>query len=145
MKRAIFVLAGLILAFSLCAVGAAESYTVSNESKEAVQGAAQAWLRLIDQKDYAASYETASAYFKAMVTKEQWLAQAGVARKPLGGLVSRKLREHQYAATLPGAPDGEYCVLTFEAALSRKAKATETVTMIKEQDGQWRAAGYFVR
>jgi hypothetical protein len=46
---------------------------------------------------------------------------------------------------LPGAPDGEYVVLHFNAAFDKKMAALETITVLREQDGQWRVVGYFVR
>lgn len=51
----------------------------------------------------------------------------------------------QYATELPGAPDGEYVVLEFETTFEHKKKGGERVVMMKEPDGSWRAAGYYVR
>ena len=50
-----------------------------------------------------------------------------------------------YATELPGAPDGEYVVLEYETTFERKKKGAERVVMMKEPDGSWRAAGYYVR
>jgi hypothetical protein len=127
-------------------VALAEESAVAISSKDQiVVDAAQAWLGLIDKKDYAASYETASAYFKTMITKEEWVGKVKPVRQSLGNLISRKAAEAKYETTLPGAPDGEYCVLAFELSFSLKAQAVETVTMMKDKDGQWRVAGYFIR
>ena len=76
---------------------------------------------------------------------EQWQAQVGAVRKPLGKLVSRKLRSKQYTTTLPGAPDGKYVVIQFEAAFESKASAIETVTPMADTDGKWRVSGYYIR
>jgi len=47
------------------------------------------------------------------------------------------------AKTLFCAPDGEYAVIQFDTALTSKAKAMETVTMMID-GGKWKSAGYFI-
>jgi hypothetical protein len=66
-------------------------------------------------------------------------------RKPLGDLVSRKLKSAQRATSLPGAPDGEYVVMQFDTSFAAKKTAVETVTFTHEKDGSWRASGYYIR
>ncbi|MFA6357972.1 MAG: DUF4019 domain-containing protein [Candidatus Omnitrophota bacterium] len=51
----------------------------------------------------------------------------------------------KYQKTIPAAPDEEYYILSFNTVFGNKASAIETVTVMKDQDGQWRLAGYFVR
>ena len=46
---------------------------------------------------------------------------------------------------MPGAPDGEYYVSTFNTVFKNKRSAIETVTVMKDNDGQWRLVGYFIR
>ena len=60
-------------------------------------------------------------------------------------LVSRKLKSTQFATSLPGAPDGEYVVIQFEASFGNKRASVETVTPMLEKDGQWRVSGYFIK
>jgi hypothetical protein len=67
------------------------------------------------------------------------------ARKPLGELVSRKLKSANFMTSLPGAPDGEYVVLQFETAFENKKSAVETITPMLEKDGKWRVSGYYIR
>jgi hypothetical protein len=107
--------------------------------------AAETWLSLVDGGNYAASWETAGAYFRNAVSAEAWAASAGAACGPLGALRSREERSATPATSLPGAPDGEYIVFQFDTAFANKAQAVETVTFLHEPDGIWRAAGYFVR
>lgn len=54
------------------------------------------------------------------------------------------MQDARYSTTMPGAPDGEYVVLTFEAAYGNKAAATETVTAMMD-GSEWRVAGYYIR
>ena len=45
----------------------------------------------------------------------------------------------------PGAPDGEYVVIQYEASFENKASAVETITPMLDKDGQWRVSGYFMK
>src|SRR5690606_26485494 len=56
-----------------------------------------------------------------------------------------RVQSMNYATELPGAPDGEYVVLEYETTFERKKKGAERVVMMKEPDGSWRTAGYYVR
>src|SRR5688572_27193222 len=55
----------------------------------------EAWLALMDQGDYAKSWETAADGFRKTVTKNDWGTMAKQVRQPLGDLVSRKLKTTQ--------------------------------------------------
>ena len=66
-------------------------------------------------------------------------------RKPLGSLVSRKLKTAQPTTHLPGAPAGQYVVLQFDTSFAEKKAAIETVTVGLEKDGVWRASGYYIK
>jgi len=46
---------------------------------------------------------------------------------------------------MPGAPDGQYVLMQFETSFTNKKSAVETITFMLEKDGQWRAAGYFIK
>lgn len=55
------------------------------------------------------------------------------------------MKSARYRTSVPGAPDGEYVVVQFKTSFDKKAKAIETVTPMKDPDGQWRVAGYFIK
>ncbi len=42
--------------------------------------AADGWLRIVDQKQYGASWDSAATLFKGAVTREQWSQAAAQAR-----------------------------------------------------------------
>jgi hypothetical protein len=107
--------------------------------------AAQSWLLLVDKGDYAASYDEASSFFKSAVTKDQWEKALATSRGSFGKLHSRKIRSAESKTSLPGAPDGKYVVIQFEASFENKKEAVETVTPMLDKDGQWRVSGYFIR
>ena len=107
--------------------------------------AAQTWLQEIDNGSYAQSWTDAAAYFQSAITSEKWVAALQQVRKPLGVLVSRKLKSAQEMSSLPGVPDGSYIVMQFNTSFANMKSAVETVTFMQEKDGQWRAAGYYVK
>jgi hypothetical protein len=111
----------------------------------AAQQAAQRWLQLTDAGDAAKSWRDASALFRARVDETQWAKALQGARAPLGALVHRTLEGARHAGELPGAPDGDYVVLTYRTEFEHKHSAVETVTPMKDEDGQWRVSGYFIR
>ncbi len=84
----------------------------AQEPEDAAQTAAEA---LVDNEQYEESWEQAAELFKSAVTKEQWQQAASGVRKPLGPLVSRKLKSRQYTEQLPGAPDGQYVLIQFDS------------------------------
>ncbi|KPJ71393.1 hypothetical protein AMJ52_08655, partial [candidate division TA06 bacterium DG_78] len=63
----------------------------------------------------------------------------------LGKLVSRTVKSAKYTTSLPGAPDGEYVVIQYEASFENKQSAIETVTPMKDTDGAWRVSGYYIK
>lgn len=136
-----------VLAFVSLAVlvAAAPVGRASDADESAAKAAALAWLGLVDAGNYAASWTSASSRFRQQVPEEQWRASAAQARTPLGAVVSRHVRSVTYTHSLPGAPDGEYVVIRFESSFGNKAAAIETVTPMKDVDGQWRVAGYYIR
>lgn len=106
---------------------------------------ANSWLAFVDNGQYSKSWDAAAAYFKAAIRKDQWQASLSAARNPFGRVLSRKVRSRQYATTLPGAPDGEYVVIQYQTSFERKKSAIETVTPMRDKDGKWRVAGYYIR
>lgn len=116
----------------------------SGKQKAAVE-AAQKWLGLIDQGQYAESWKEASASFRDHITQQNWENALHAVRAPLGKLLSRKLKDSSYRTSLPGAPDGEYVVMQFDTSFANKNSAVETVTFMLDSGHTWKAAGYFIR
>lgn len=79
------------------------------------------------------------------VSKEDWKKSLSAVRAPIGALETREMAASNFSTTLPGAPDGEYVVFQFNSSFANKAAALETVTAMKDTDGAWRVAGYFIK
>lgn len=142
MSRSKILITGLAGACYLlvCLAAAADQ-----RAEEEALAAAETWLALVDDGKYSESWETTAVLFRSVVTKKQWEQALNAARKPLGRLLSRRLKSKQYATSLPGAPDGEYVVIQYEASFENKKAAVETVTPMADEDGSWRVSGYYIR
>ena len=104
------------------------------------------FIKLIDAKQYAESWDVASDYFKRSVSKSEWAAQVEQARDPLGKVLTRSLKKSEPQKNPPGAPPGDYLLLTFETKFANSDPArAETLALVKGADGRWRAVGYFIR
>ena len=129
----------------LAGLGAADSASAQASAEDAARRVAEAWLQLVDSGQYGLSWDEASALFKGAIGRDQWINSVTGVRRPLGALKDRKLQSATRTRTLPGAPDGDYVVIQYEASFANKQRAVETVTPMREADGQWRVGGYYVR
>ena len=129
----------------LCMLPFGRSLWADESAELAAQAASLGWLALVDHGKYAESWEGAAEYFKNAVTLQQWQQSMVAFRKPLGGVVSRKLKSMNYTSTLPGAPDGEYVVIQYDTSFENKRSAAETITPMLDKDGKWRVAGYYIK
>jgi hypothetical protein len=134
-----------VLWLLLALVSADPALRADEAAEKAAKSAAMTWLGLVDQGNYAASWDSAAAYFRNAVSREQWLQSMKGARQPLGALQSRKLLSARFTTALPGAPDGRYVVIQYATTFENKASAVETVTPMQDPDGQWRVSGYFIK
>jgi hypothetical protein len=102
------------------------------------------WLALVDAGAFGQSWETAADSFHSAISKDDWTAKLEKVRTPLGKLVSRTFKSSHQSKILPGLPDGDYFVATFDTEFARLSPITETVVFLREND-QWKAAGYVIR
>jgi Protein of unknown function (DUF4019) len=129
----------------LVLVGASPQSTATDTSEATAEAAALKWLRLVDGGDYAKSWTTAATLLKNSVTQAQFTLGVAAARKPLGAVKSRSISSATFTKSLPNAPAGEYVVIQFTTNFEHVVNATETVTPMKEPDGEWRVSGYYIR
>ena len=129
---------GIILAAGIASADQADQ-------EEFAVAAAESWLKLVDEGNYAESWKAAAQYFKRAINQEQWKQSIQGVRKPLGRMTSRRLKAKNHTTALPGAPDGEYVVVQFETSFENKKSAIETITPMLDKDGQWRVSGYYIK
>jgi hypothetical protein len=115
---------------------------ISNpEFEKAGQNAAQAWLMLLDRKDWGTAWDASSAVFRQNVPLGTWMDNVPKVREPFGAFVERTPGIAVYKKTLPGRPEGDYVTVVFVSKFAKK-EVEETVTTVRESDGRWRVTGY---
>ena len=133
---------GLVILVSSEAIAADAGHAAK---EAAAQAAIQKWLDLVEKQKFAETWTAASPSFQKAVSQKIWVGQIGSVKAKIGSVAKRTLTSKQYTRELPNAPRAEYVVFQFSTAFKKIGSATETVTAIRDPDGVWRAAGYFVR
>ena len=103
------------------------------------------WLHLIDTGQYGKSWDMSAQAFKQSVSQDEWIEKLRVFRFPLGSLRHRSLISAKPRSALPALPDGKYNIFLYSTEFSNKESATETITCLLEQSGEWKVVGYFIR
>ena len=106
--------------------------------------AAQGWLFLLDRGDWGRSWETSASMFRSMVPLAAWMDGIPKVRATMGALLERIPTQSVYKTTLEGRPPGDYVTVVFASKFQNR-QVEETVTMVREADGKWRATGYSTR
>ena len=135
-------LAALLAFTALLAHGAAHA---QDARQGLVQGIARDWLALVDAGRYADSWKAAGAKLRLSVTPERWAEAVAKGRAPLGSFVKRAILQTRFTRTFPGVPEGDYAVVIYRVAYTKRDDGEETVTLEREADGAWRVIGYVVR
>jgi len=104
-------------------------------------GVAQQWLGFVDQGQYAESWSATGSLFQSNMQQPQWVQTLTGARTPLGTVVSREVAGSEIRSSLPGAPAGQYALVSFATNFQNKPDIIETVTMMDE-GGTWKVVGY---
>lgn len=107
--------------------------------------ASKRWIALVDSGKYGESWDGAASFFRSSIGRGDWDALLRTVREPLGRVLSRRIREADCEADLPGMPDGKYVLIAFETACERHRAAVETLLAVREGDGLWRVAGYCIQ
>ena len=136
--------ATLLALFALLGTPAGRAAEKPADAEAKAQKAAEAWLALIDQEQYAKSWEESASPFREAVDKDVWAKGIGSVRGTVGKFQSRKLKGVQYATNLPGVPEGQYVVMQYDAVFANRP-AVETITPMLDKDGAWRVSGYYVK
>ena len=102
------------------------------------------WLSIVDSGEYDRSWTESAEIFRLALVQVDWTNQLTSVRKPLGSIVSRTFVGGEYQTSLPQAPEGEYVVLRYETKFAEAGVLVETVTPMRDPDGKWRVAGYYI-
>ena len=117
----------------------------ATKREEQAQKSAEQWLALVDAGKYAQAWQATAPYFQRLIPKDKWEVEGKRSRESFGNLILRKLKSAQYTKSVPGAPDGEYVILRYDTSFTNKKTAVETITPMRDKDGQWKISGYFIK
>jgi hypothetical protein len=131
-------LVGLVMA---CLPARAEEDEVDVAPAIAV---AERWLTLLDEGRYGTGWEEAAPIFQEAMSRHRWETTLPGVRDPLGAVIRRKMRQADFAKSLPNAPAGEYVVIYFDTRFEHRIASTEIVTPMRVGD-RWRVSGYIIR
>jgi hypothetical protein len=135
----------------LAFVAAASAQSMMPAQRQALN-AAERWLEPVDNGRYTDAWAMAAETFKAKVPKQTFTDGIAKIRKDYGKVVSRSGEKMAFRGEAP-APDqpeaktkpGTEVSILFETRFAGNKQASEEVTMVLENDGVWRAAGYYIR
>jgi hypothetical protein len=135
----------------LAFVAAASAQTMMPAQRQALN-AAERWLEPVDKGRYADAWTMAAESFKAKVPKDQFREGIAGIRKDYGRLVSRSGEKMAFRGEAPGpdqpnaqAKPGTEVSILFQARFAGNKLAQEELTMVLENDGVWRTAGYYIK
>ena len=97
---------------------------------------ARQWLVLVDDKNYAQSWNEAGKAFQTRQKADAWAKDADALRAPLGAVANRGLKSIDLSRN-------NICVVRYDTAFARKAAAVETVTLAFENGG-WSVSDYSI-
>jgi hypothetical protein len=97
---------------------------------------AREWLVLMDDKNYAQSWNQAGKAFQNRAKADAWAKSADAVRTPLGAVASRGLKSIDLSRN-------DLAVVRYDTVFAHKAAAVETVTLSFE-NGSWSVSDYAV-
>lgn len=122
-----------------------ERVTESSQAIRAAVTAAESWLDMIDGGRYEIARDSAGAELRDVVTGPAWERRISTVRQGIGTLHERSVEATEETDSLPGGEEGDYVVVTFDSSFGVLTEAVETVIVSRQDDGEWRPIGYFVR
>ena len=113
---------------------------------EPVDGAtaARSWLSLLDQSTAGACWATPTAAKEDGVSAVHSLAIVQAFRGRFGEPVERAIAAEENSKSVPGMPDGNYKILSFNSVFTHKSDVIEAVILSKVA-GDWQVSGYCIR
>ncbi len=97
---------------------------------------ARQWLTLVDDGNYAQSWNEAGSAFKKTAA-DAWARQAAATRTPLGAVANRDLKSIDLSRP-------QTATVRYDTSFAHKTGAAETITLAFEK-GSWSVTGYSVK
>jgi hypothetical protein len=85
-------------------------------AEDEAAAAAKTWLAVVDAKKYPESWKDAAEVFQQGVSESKWDGMVQSVRDTVGPVKSREVQSAKFTKTLPGVPDGDYAIVSFQTA-----------------------------
>ncbi len=105
---------------------------------------AKDYVEGLDRGEYANSWPKGDILFQRTISQKEWVTALGLARKRLGGVKSRTLKDQRPAWDPHGLPKGPYMVVEYNTSFDRAPNSGELLTLRRGADGHWRVLTYQV-
>ena|SRR2546423_12484691 len=126
------------------AQNAAQNAQTDAAKRDTAKQSADAWLSLLDARDYFENWDRANLVFKSGINKGAWEIIWKSVRDPLGDFQARSFKKSDFKIHLPEDPkEDKWVVVEYDSIFARRS-ATEIVALKQDKDGAWRVAGYNV-
>jgi hypothetical protein len=103
---------------------------------------ARAWLKYVDQIEYAESWDNTSENFKIKNDKNDFVTYLTSMRERFGKLKSRELKCVNYITSCPGYSVGEYVNIEFRTSYENNDCALEKIITILDRNRDWKVLDY---
>lgn len=103
-----------------------------------------AWLTLMDQIQYAATWDESGPLMKDVITRKEWIAAMETLRRPLGYVASRQIVSQRSLDNLRFGTKGYFMEINYSTTFWGKGGATETVILMYDVFSNWRVISYSV-
>lgn len=134
----------LIILAGLAIVAVSLDFAYGAKAEDDAINCAKEWLSLVDGGLFAESWKAAGPYMQRDFPSEAWERKLDSVRKPLGEVVSRRLKRANFGKPMQQVPDGDYFKLQFDTSFSSGKQVVETVTSVLQKDGRWKVSGYYI-
>ncbi len=104
---------------------------------------AKEYVDLIDRGAYEKSWSKGDSVFQRTISKHEWAQALEQNRKPLGKVISRKIKDQRLAMNPQNLPPGPYMVVLFDTQFE-KGSSNELLTLRRGDGGVWRVLTYQV-
>ena len=133
-----------VLVFAVVAIAQSEAFAKDPVYPE-ITAVAERWLGLLDQERYEQAWQETSNYYRAVVTREDFLRITEGTRQPLGKTVSRAFWKEYYSKTWKGMPDGNYCYTTFNTIFENRPGGGFEHVLLQMHNREWKVTGHNLR
>ncbi len=103
-----------------------------------------AWLTLMDQGVYGATWDEAGSLLKDVIVRRQWVSAMTDLRRPLGYSSMRKITKQRTLDGLPYGTKGYFMEIIYSTTFWGKGGATERVIMMYDAYSNWRVISYSI-